>query len=148
MPTCFNLTNQRYCSSHRLAQLKALYNERWETFIANAGVVIGFAPNDLTTAGWMSQRSGQSTVVAKGFSSNIGTQSGKETSMSLGSGTTDQQIARPLFFPHELIGFEEGMGLLWLSGIGNTTKFFAPPYWKIRQAKERARPSPYYQSDE
>jgi type IV secretion system protein VirD4 len=33
-----------------LNQLKALYRERWETFVANAGVVQGFAPNDLTTA--------------------------------------------------------------------------------------------------
>ena len=38
-----------------LAQLKALYKERWESFLANAGVVQGFTPNDLTTADWMSR---------------------------------------------------------------------------------------------
>jgi hypothetical protein len=33
-----------------LPQLKALYKERWESFLANAGVVQGFTPNDLTMA--------------------------------------------------------------------------------------------------
>ncbi len=42
-----------------LNQLKALYKERWETFVGNAGVVQAFAPNDLTTAEWMSQRAGE-----------------------------------------------------------------------------------------
>ena len=45
-----------------LAQLKALYKERWESFLANAGVVQGFTPNDLTTADWMSRRAGQTTL--------------------------------------------------------------------------------------
>src|ERR1700733_11614712 len=69
-----------------LAQLKALYKERWETFIANAGVVFGFAPNDLTTADWMSRRSGQSTVVVKGFSLSMGTSTGGQTSTTPGPG--------------------------------------------------------------
>ena len=53
-----------------LAQLKALYKERWESFLANAGVVQGFAPNDLTTADWMSRRAGQTTLVAANTSEN------------------------------------------------------------------------------
>jgi type IV secretion system protein VirD4 len=51
-----------------LAQLKALYKERWESFLANAGVVQGFTPNDLTTADWMSRRAGQTTLVAENSS--------------------------------------------------------------------------------
>src|SRR5271165_2500617 len=54
-----------------LAQLKALYRERWESFIANAGVVMGFAPNDLTTADWMSRRAGQTTLIAANTSENL-----------------------------------------------------------------------------
>ncbi len=130
-----------------LAQLKSLYKERWETFIANAGVVFGFAPNDLTTADWMSRRSGQTTVVAKGSSQNIGTSLGAQVSASTGTAASDQQIARPLFLPHDLIGLEEGMGLLWLAGMGNSTRFFAPPYWKIKECRERAMPNPYYAGD-
>jgi type IV secretion system protein VirD4 len=47
-----------------ICELKALYKERWESFLANAGVVQGFAPNDLTTADWMSRRTGQTTLIA------------------------------------------------------------------------------------
>jgi type IV secretion system protein VirD4 len=127
-----------------LGQLKRLYQERWETFIANAGVVFGFPPNDLTTADWMSKRSGQTTVLAAGYSYNTGTSTGDRPSLSLGSSASDQQIARPLFLPHELMGLEEGMSLLWLAGLSNTAKLFAPPYWNIKECKDRASPNPYY----
>jgi type IV secretion system protein VirD4 len=130
-----------------LGQLKQLYKERWETFVANAGVVFGFAPNDLTTADWMSRRAGQTTIVAKGFSQNISKSTSERASSNVGSGTSDQQVARPLYLPHELFGFEEGMGLLWLAGLGNGTRFFAPSYWKIGECKARAKPNPYYLAD-
>jgi type IV secretion system protein VirD4 len=55
-----------------LAQLKALYKERWESFLANAGVVQGFTPNDLTTADWMSRRAGPTTLVAESKSESDG----------------------------------------------------------------------------
>lgn len=127
-----------------LAQLKALYKERWETFIANAGVVLGFAPNDLTTAEWMSKRSGQTTVIAKGYSQNTGTSVGGHSSVSAGAGSSDQQVGRPLFLPDELMGLERGMGLLWFAGMAHTTKFFAPSYWQIRRCREVAKPNPYH----
>ena len=60
-----------------LAQLKALYNERWESFLANAGVVQGFAPNDLTTADWMSRRAGQTTLIASNTSENVSPATGQ-----------------------------------------------------------------------
>jgi type IV secretion system protein VirD4 len=123
-----------------LSQLKALYKERWETFVANAGVVFGFAPNDLTTAEWMSKRSGQMTVSAMGFSTNTGSTAGEKTSTSAGMGASYQQIARPLFLPHELIGLEEGMGIMWLAGLANSTPTYAPYYRKIKLCRERAPP--------
>ena len=36
------------------------------------------------------------------------------------------------------MGFAEGTGLLWLAGMANGVRFFAPPYWKIEQAEKRA----------
>ena len=36
------------------------------------------------------------------------------------------------------MGFAEGTGLLWLAGMANGVRFFAPPYWKIEQAAKRA----------
>ena len=121
-----------------LNQLKALYKERWESFLANAGVVQGFTPNDLTTADWMSRRAGQATVLAPSSSESRSPQGERSESISWG------QIARPLYLPQELMGFAEGTGLLWLAGMANGVRFFAPPYWKIEQAKARAARNPYF----
>lgn len=45
-----------------LGQLKALYRERWETFMGNAGVLQFFGNNDLTTLEWVSKRLGTTTI--------------------------------------------------------------------------------------
>jgi type IV secretion system protein VirD4 len=125
-----------------LSQLKALYKERWETFIANAGVVCGFAPNDLTTAEWMSKRSGQTTVAVQGVSRSAGTTDAKDTSESRSAGASIQQMARPVLLPHELIGLGEGMAVMWLAGLSDTTPCFFPYYKKIALCRERAAPEP------
>ena len=122
-----------------LNQLKALYKERWESFLANAGVVQGFTPNDLSTADWMSRRAGQATVLAPSSSESRSPKGERSESASW------SQIARPLYLPQELTGFAEGTGLLWLAGMANGVRFFAPPYWKIEQAAKRAARNPYYE---
>lgn len=122
-----------------LNQLKALYKERWESFLANAGVVQGFTPNDLTTADWMSRRAGQTTLLAPSASESRSPERGQ-----VSEGTSWSQVGRPLYLPQELMGFAEGSGLLWLAGMANGVRFFAPPYWKIEQAAKRAAPNPYY----
>jgi type IV secretion system protein VirD4 len=123
-----------------LAQLKALYKERWESFLANAGVVQGFTPNDLTTADWMSRRAGQTTLLAPSMSESRSAEKG-HVSESMGW----SQVGRALYLPQELMGFAEGTGLLWLAGMANGVRFFAPPYWKIEQAAKRAARNPYYE---
>lgn len=45
-----------------LGQLKALYSERWETFLGNAGVLQFFGNNDLATLEWVSKRLGKTTI--------------------------------------------------------------------------------------
>jgi TraM recognition site of TraD and TraG len=45
-----------------LGQLKALYRERWETFMGNAGILQFFGNNDLTTLEWISKRIGTTTI--------------------------------------------------------------------------------------
>ena len=121
-----------------LNQLKALYKERWESFLANAGVVQGFTPNDLTTADWMSRRAGQATMLAPSSSESRSPKGERSET------TGWNQFGRPLYLPQELMGFAEGTGLLWLAGMANGVRFFAPPYWKIEQAEKRAAKNPYY----
>lgn len=46
-----------------LTQLKALYKERWETFLGNAGVLQFFGNNDAFTLEWISRRLGKTSLV-------------------------------------------------------------------------------------
>ena len=55
-----------------------------------------------------------------------------------------QQVGRALYLPQELMGFAEGSGLLWLTGMANGVRFFAPPYWKTELGAGRAARNPYY----
>jgi type IV secretion system protein VirD4 len=43
------------------------------------------------------------------------------------------------------MGMAEGSGLLFLAGLSNGVRFFAPPYWKIEQCVQRAARNPYYE---
>jgi type IV secretion system protein VirD4 len=45
-----------------IAQLKALYETRWETFMGNAGVVQFFGNNDLSTLEWISKRLDKTSI--------------------------------------------------------------------------------------
>jgi type IV secretion system protein VirD4 len=55
-----------------LTRLQELYEKRWESLLARAGVLRFFTPNDLTSAKWMSERSGQTTIVVRGENENSG----------------------------------------------------------------------------
>lgn len=48
-----------------LGQLKAVYKERWETFLGNAGVITCFGLNDHTTLDYISKRLGDTHFIRK-----------------------------------------------------------------------------------
>jgi type IV secretion system protein VirD4 len=48
-----------------LGQLEALYKERWQTFMGNAGVLQFFGNNDVKTLEYISQRLGKTTVLVE-----------------------------------------------------------------------------------
>jgi type IV secretion system protein VirD4 len=125
-----------------LTQLKALYNERWESFLANAGVILGFAPNDLTTAKWMSERAGVKTEYAPSSSESTSARGGERNKTE-----SLNPIKRPVYLPQDLFGFQRGTGLLFLEGMGNGSPFYAPPYWKVGELKKRATKNPYVEEN-
>ena len=127
-----------------LNQLKALYKDRWETFVGNAGVVQAFAPNDLTTAEWMSRRAGETTVAAASY--NEGDSHSVGSGMNMSSSTNYSQARRRLMLPQELMDIPEGAGLLWLAGSSKSVPFVAPSYWHIPECQAWAKPNPYYRS--
>lgn len=132
-----------------LNQLKALYKERWETFIGMAGAVTSFAPNDLTTAKWLSERLGETTKIVVNY--NQGENSGSSSSANSSSrnsgnssGFSFQQTKVPLLGVHRLFGLGEGYMLVVLAGESNVVPAYAPSYWQITRCKERARVNPYH----
>ena len=149
-------------------QLKALFNDEWENYAAQAGLVATLGPaGDLFTAEWMSKRSGVTTFMQAGFNlsdginegdganSGSGSSGGRESSnqgssfssgRSQGGGINWQQTERRVLLPQEIMDIRSGHGLIWLPGMGTQTiPFFAPSY-RMRNAPwvRHVRPNPYY----
>ncbi len=143
-----------------LNQLQGIYKERSQTFIAQAGVVTSFAPNDLTTAKWISDRAADTEriITSDSFSISSGTSSGSSfggpsgrTSSSgsnsgWSSSTSNQPTKVPFIQPHSLFGMHEGATLSFIAGLSDIVPGYAPPYWDIDQCVVRARENPYYQA--
>jgi type IV secretion system protein VirD4 len=151
-------------------QLKALFNDEWENYVAQAGVVATLGPpGDLFTAKWMSERCGVTTIMQSAFNAGDSVNSGN--GVNAGSGTTGngvtsnlgtgdnygrsasggisyQQVERRLLLPQELMDIRSGHGLIWMPGMGTKTiPFFAPNYWKRRDPwVRRVRRNPYQSS--
>ena len=132
-----------------LPQLKKLYPDMWETFIGAAGAVLSFAPNDMTTADWISKRGGDTL----GFTINytVGQNAGtgqSATGSSRNSGNNDgfsySPAKVPLFPAHELFGWQEGYALLSLDGVADMIAAYVPAYHEIDQCEARARRNPFY----
>jgi type IV secretion system protein VirD4 len=58
-----------------LGQLKALYKDRWETFLGNAGILQFFGNNDLTTLEWITRRCDKTSIRTRQDSPVTGRQS-------------------------------------------------------------------------
>lgn len=141
-------------------QLKALFNDEWENYVAQAGVVATLGPpGDMFTAEWMSKRSGITTISQKSFNSSVGTGGGESISESgrgantgsnsnrnVGGSLNVSQIQRAAFLPQDLMDIQTGHGRIWVPGMGSKSiPFFAPEYWR-RKAPwvEVVKPNPYY----
>ncbi len=81
-----------------LGQLETLYEKRWQTFMANAGILQFFGNSDLTTLEWISKRLGDTTlrVMSKG---EIGHKQAAETGSTGESWAND---VRPLVTVDEI----------------------------------------------
>jgi len=142
-------------------QLKKLYPDMWETFIGMAGAVMSFAPNDITTAEWLSRRAGDTTRILKTSSESVSINEGRSggntntanggsvnngwnvgTSHSKNDNTSPVKV--PLIEAHRLYGLESGFMLVTLDGLSNIIPAYAPAYFQIQQCLNRARANPYY----
>ncbi len=115
-----------------LSQLKAIYKDRWETFLGNAGLLQFFGNNDLTTLSHISQRLGQSSIlqVSKGEISTAqaaGGFTGESTQLQMNPLMTSDEIGR--FFSRQ----SNSQLLLW-PGTGpiaiDRVKYFDSPWFQ------------------
>ena len=106
-----------------LNQLRALYKDRWETFIGARGVLTAFAPQDWTTAEYLSRLAGQTTKLVESWNESDDLQgSGRE-----GRNWAPQGF--PLFRPEELMGMGAARMLCFVDPVPNPFFTEAPGYW-------------------
>jgi type IV secretion system protein VirD4 len=130
-----------------LSQAKTIYKDRWETFLANAGITQIFRPNDLTTAKYFSERVGTYTHQLAGLSYRT-----DETDYARAgtAGPTDalsrqfSMIARPLRSPHELFGMADDRQILLVSGSSYPALTARQPYFIGNRYRGRFDPDPYH----
>ena len=94
-----------------LNQLKGLYGDRWQTFIANAGVIQSFGTRDSFTAEELSKLTGQMTQEVPSISQNP---QGESRSTSL--------TGRPLLYPHDFTSQDDNRQILIME-----SRVFHPP---------------------
>lgn len=135
-----------------MLQLKDIYKARAESFVANAGALMFFRPNDTTTAEWLSKRLGETTKMIWTIN-EAKSESGKGQSVHAGQlpngwssseSINSSPVKVPLTLPHELYGLKEGEMRVFLSGVMNGLTLTAPFYSEIRTRDQRARDNPYF----
>lgn len=87
-----------------LTQAKRLYQDQWESFISNAGIIQTFAPQDVTTREYLSKLSGERIIWHEktSVSDNVAAKGGA----SFGSSQTHVNIQEAVFKPHELAALD------------------------------------------
>ncbi len=120
-----------------LSQLQELYPQGWETFLANSGFKIFFAPRDKTTSDYLSEMSGITEVrtVAKSF--------GERPDGELSVNLSFQQHARKYLLPHETRYLGDDEALVFGEGINGVIRAGRRPYFLDPQFKHCFDPDPY-----
>ena len=95
------------------SQLEDIYEKRWESFIANAGVLQAFAPRDVKTAKFLSDLAGQKTVEVENEGASSGMSGFSFKGISFGSNTSKNKIAVPDILPQELMRMDMGYTALF-----------------------------------
>jgi type IV secretion system protein VirD4 len=105
-----------------LNQLKDTYGEKWQTLVANAGIVQWFTPNDSFTAEYLSKRIGKTTVdsTSTNTSSSFGESKGPGGPGMSGNQSRSEntsQVGVDFLSPQDLFEFPDYFQILTLSGL-------------------------------
>jgi type IV secretion system protein VirD4 len=99
-----------------LFQLKDVHKDRWESFIANSGIRLLFAPQDATTQDYFSKLSGQAVWTYTASSMNTGnTMGGGTFSQASGDTIGEHKTLVPRYAPEHLGSMRKGQALLFVA---------------------------------
>jgi type IV secretion system protein VirD4 len=118
-----------------LNQLKALYRDRWQTFIGNAGLLTAFAPRDWFTAKYLSDLCGQKL---RNVRSRSMSDEGRVN-------WNDSPHEFPRFRPEDLMRMPKGQMLCLAAGVPLPFFTQVPGYWDTPQGRD-LDPNPYFSS--
>ena len=136
-----------------LNQLQHLYPKRWDSFIANAGVVQWFTPNDQTTAAYLSQRIGKTTVLNSTFnqSTTLGegrNPGGPSTSGSRSSSSNENEVAVDFLSASDMYDMPKDLQILTLAGLKYPVCCSREPYYSMAHVGDAIRnacdPDPFH----
>jgi type IV secretion system protein VirD4 len=130
----FNL--QCWAFLQDLPQLKAIYGDKWESFVANAGLLQFFTPADMTTAEYLQRRGGEKT----------GKTRGKQISPWLGipHGVSVNPTREPLLRPEETMSMSGGEQIVFFGGKHSPFPVGRANYWEIPRLRGLWDPDPYH----
>jgi type IV secretion system protein VirD4 len=123
-----------------LSQIQELYPQGWETFLANSGFRIFFAPRDKTTSDYISDMCGVSSVRSVSKSISIRPDGG----LSVGVGYSSQE--RRCFMPHETrfnLGNDEALVFGDFPGTRGFIRAGRKPYYLDPEWDGCYDPDPY-----
>lgn len=116
-----------------LNQLKALYRDRWQSFIGNAGLLTAFAPRDWFTAKYLSDLCGQ---MLRNVRSRSVSDEGRVN-------WNDTPHEFPLFRPEDLMRMPRGQMLCIASDVPLPFFTQVPGYWETPYGRG-LDPNPYF----
>lgn len=114
-----------------LNQVKGLYPDVWETFLANAGVIQVMTVNDAVTANYFSEKIGRRgvTITSTSFTRNSGTTQSGATSGTSSSTSTSEQ-GQPFLTPQDFYNLDKRLAVVFVQGLAYPVKVERLEYWK------------------
>jgi type IV secretion system protein VirD4 len=117
----FNL--QCWAFLQDLPQLKAVYGDKWESFIANAGLLQFFTPADMTTAEYLQRRGGEKSTETVG--KQVSPWWGIPRSISV------SPTREPLLRPELTMSMTAREQVVFFAGKHSAFSVGRAPYWEI-----------------
>lgn len=127
-----------------LSQLEELYPKKWQTFLGNSGAQIFFAPRDLKTAEYMSQKCGETEVLAESRSVGEMAYGPRDQVQHISVNTSYGPAPRKYLLPHEAAALPGDEMLVFGENIAGVIRAGRRPYWKMPECRGRFAPDPYH----